>query len=163
MKDTNPVEKDRANKEQQLSRARLHTPFYLFIITIVSIFMAEAIVMLVLSVLPPLSVFSEALIDSTLLVVIVFPVLYFLLLRPLRVLFRNQEKLILELQEALANVRTLRGLLPICAWCKKVRDDKGYWKEVEEYVRDKTDASFTHGMCPDCYVKVVKEIKQPKN
>lgn len=79
----------------------------------------------------------------------------------MRVLFRNQEKLILELQEALANVRTLRGLLPICAWCKKVRDDKGYWKEVEEYVRDNTDASFTHGMCPDCYVNVVKEIKEP--
>lgn len=75
MKDTNPVEKDRADKEQQLSRERFHTPLYLFIITIVSIFMAEAIVMLVLSVLPPLSVFSEAIIDSTLLVVIVFPVL----------------------------------------------------------------------------------------
>jgi hypothetical protein len=157
------MENSRADNERQFAKSRFRTPLYLFIITIVSIFVAEAIVMLVISNLPPLSVFSEALIDSTFLVVIVFPVLYFFLLRPLKVIFRNQEKLIIELQEALANVKTLRGLMPICAWCKKVRDDKGYWKEVEEYVRDHTDADFSHGMCPQCYVKVMKDVKQPKD
>ena len=55
-----------------------------------------------------------------------------------------------ELQEALDGVKQLQGLLPICAWCKKVRDDKDYWHEVEHYVTERTDAQFTHGICPDC-------------
>jgi AmiR/NasT family two-component response regulator len=66
-----------------------------------------------------------------------------------------------ELQEALDNIRTLRGLLPICASCKKIRDDTGYWHEVEVYVRDHTEAQFSHGLCPDCakklYPKYFKE------
>ncbi len=61
-----------------------------------------------------------------------------------------REKLILELQEALANIKTLKGLLPMCAWCKKIRDDQGYWNKVESYIRDHSDVSFTHGICPDC-------------
>jgi len=59
-----------------------------------------------------------------------------------------------QLSEALEKVRTLRGLLPICSSCKKIRDDKGYWSEVEVYVRDHSDARFSHGICPDC----VKEL-----
>ena len=55
-----------------------------------------------------------------------------------------------ELKEALDNVKTLSGLIPICASCKKIRDDAGYWHEVEVYVRDHTDAQFSHGVCPDC-------------
>jgi PleD family two-component response regulator len=55
-----------------------------------------------------------------------------------------------HLQEALANVKTLSGLLPICANCKKIRDDEGYWHIVEAYIRDHSDASFSHGICPDC-------------
>ncbi len=62
----------------------------------------------------------------------------------------EREKLILALQDALANVKTLKGLLPICAWCKKIRDDKGYWTKVETYIREHSDASFTHGICPEC-------------
>jgi hypothetical protein len=54
------------------------------------------------------------------------------------------------LEEALANVRTLSGLLPICASCKKIRNDRGYWSQIEEYVREHSDADFTHGICPDC-------------
>jgi hypothetical protein len=65
-----------------------------------------------------------------------------------------REKLINELQEALANIRTLKGLIPICASCKKVRDDKGYWQQVEVYVRDHSEAEFTHGICPDCFRKL---------
>jgi hypothetical protein len=55
-----------------------------------------------------------------------------------------------ELEEVLAHVKELRGLLPICAWCKRVRDDHDYWHSVEEYISDRTDAQFSHGICPDC-------------
>jgi hypothetical protein len=55
---------------------------------------------------------------------------------------------------ALADVKTLRGLLPICAWCKKVRDDSGYWSRIEEYVSEHTEAEFSHGICPECRTKL---------
>jgi PAS domain S-box-containing protein len=62
----------------------------------------------------------------------------------------EREKLIGELQEALAKVKTLSGLLPICSWCKSVRDDQGYWKEVEVFVTTHSEAQFSHGICPAC-------------
>ena len=55
-----------------------------------------------------------------------------------------------ELQEARAAVKRLRGLLPICASCKKIRDDKGYWNQLEAYIQNNSGAKITHGMCPDC-------------
>jgi hypothetical protein len=55
-----------------------------------------------------------------------------------------------QLEESLAQVKHLRGLLPICAWCKKVRDDEDYWHSVEDYISQRTEAQFTHGICPDC-------------
>jgi AmiR/NasT family two-component response regulator len=55
-----------------------------------------------------------------------------------------------ELQTALARVKRLSGLLPICASCKKIRDDGGYWQQVEVYIRDHADVEFSHGLCPDC-------------
>ncbi len=63
---------------------------------------------------------------------------------------KEREKLIRELQEAMAEVKTLSGLLPICASCKKVRDDKGYWNQIEEYLETQADVSFSHGICPEC-------------
>ena len=62
----------------------------------------------------------------------------------------ERDRLIVELQKALASVKSLSGLLPICASCKKIRDDQGYWSQVERYVQDHSQATFTHGMCPDC-------------
>jgi len=62
----------------------------------------------------------------------------------------ERERMVIELQQALAQVRTLRGLIPICAWCKRIRDDQGYWQQLEAYIRDHSEADFTHGMCPDC-------------
>ncbi len=59
-----------------------------------------------------------------------------------------------QLARALRDVKVLSGLLPICAWCKRVRDDRGYWQQVEAYLRDRTDADFTHGICPDCLARV---------
>lgn len=64
-----------------------------------------------------------------------------------------REKLIRELQEALAKIKTLRGLIPICASCKKIRDDKGYWNHLELYLKEHSDAEFSHSMCPDCLKK----------
>lgn len=63
------------------------------------------------------------------------------------------EKLVAELQNALSEVKTLRGFLPICAHCKNIRDDKGYWSRIELYIRDHSDAEFSHGICPDCAKK----------
>ena len=59
-----------------------------------------------------------------------------------------------RLAEVLENVKTLHGLLPICAWCKRIRDDQGYWSQVEAYVHAHTEADFTHGICPDCFEKL---------
>ncbi|HUO76027.1 MAG TPA: CHASE domain-containing protein [Thermodesulfovibrionales bacterium] len=81
----------------------------------------------------------------------------------------EKELLISELQDALANIKTLKGLIPICAWCKKIRDDKGYWKKVETYIEEHSDASFTAGICPKClhkedpatYEEVFKDEKEP--
>ena len=68
----------------------------------------------------------------------------------LRALMKEKQKLIGELQEALAKVKTLSGLLPICSSCKKIRDDKGYWNQIETYIRERSEADFTHGICPKC-------------
>ncbi|HUA37649.1 MAG TPA: CHASE3 domain-containing protein [Candidatus Sulfopaludibacter sp.] len=70
----------------------------------------------------------------------------------------DREKLIGELQQTLAQVKTLSGLIPICAWCKSVRNDQGYWQTVEQYVRLHSDASFSHSICPDCREKFKDEI-----
>jgi YesN/AraC family two-component response regulator len=69
----------------------------------------------------------------------------------------EQKRLIHELQDALAKIKTLRGLIPICASCKKIRDDKGYWKQVESYISEHSDAEFTHGICPACATKMYSE------
>ena len=71
---------------------------------------------------------------------------------------RQRENMISRLQEALAKVKTLKGLLPICASCKKIRDDKGYWKQLETYLKEHSDASFTHGLCPECLNKLYPEV-----
>ena len=71
------------------------------------------------------------------------------------------EQAIAERDEALAEVRTLRGLIPICAGCKNIRDDKGEWHSVEHYVSQRTDASFSHGMCPVCMKSHYPDIVIP--
>lgn len=63
-----------------------------------------------------------------------------------------------ELREALDRVKTLSGLLPICSSCKKIRDDKGYWTQVEVYIQDRSEAEFTHGMCRECALKLYPDL-----
>jgi PAS domain S-box-containing protein len=70
----------------------------------------------------------------------------------------EREELILELEDALAQVKTLRGLLPICTNCKKIRDDRGYWNQIEVYIRDHSEAEFSHSICPECAKKLYPEF-----
>ena len=70
----------------------------------------------------------------------------------------EREKLILELQEALAEVKTLSGLLPICSHCKKIRDDKGYWTQLESYIHQHSEAVFSHGICQECAQKYYPDL-----
>jgi response regulator RpfG family c-di-GMP phosphodiesterase len=74
-----------------------------------------------------------------------------------------QERLsarVTELQDALANVKTLHGLLPICSYCKRIRGDDQYWQQVEGYIAAHSEAQFSHGICPSCYVEVEKELDE---
>ena len=56
----------------------------------------------------------------------------------------------MELSQAFDQIKTLRGIVPICSGCKKIRDDQGFWQQVEVYVHDHTEAEFSHGLCPEC-------------
>ncbi len=70
----------------------------------------------------------------------------------------ERETLIAELKDALSKVKTLSGFLPICASCKKIRNDEGYWQQIEAYIRENTDASFSHGICPECASKLYPDF-----
>jgi len=72
---------------------------------------------------------------------------------------KERENIILELQDALAEVITLRGIIPICSSCKKVRDDKGYWNQIESYIRDHSEADFSHSICPECAKELYPDFK----
>jgi PAS domain S-box-containing protein len=72
----------------------------------------------------------------------------------------ERERLIAELKEALANIKTLKGLIPICASCKKIRTDEGFWQQVDVYIRDHTEVEFSHGLCPDCLKKLYPGFSQ---
>lgn len=71
----------------------------------------------------------------------------------------DNERLIRELRDALANVKTLKGLLPVCAWCHKVRVDDGYWQRIDAYIAEHSEAELTHCMCPECFERRYSETK----
>ena len=66
----------------------------------------------------------------------------------------EKQKVIVDLQQALSEIKTLRGIIPICASCKKIRDDKGLWNQVEQYIKEHTDSEFSHSICPECAAKI---------
>ena len=74
---------------------------------------------------------------------------------------REREQLIAKLEQALVEIKTLRGILPICASCKKIRDDKGYWNQIETYISHHTEAEFSHGICPECAKILYPNITMP--
>lgn len=79
-----------------------------------------------------------------------------------RKLEEERDELFLDLKDALDNVKTLTGMLPICMNCKKVRDDKGYWEKVDSYIIKHSDATITHGLCPDCAEKLYPDFYKKK-
>jgi hypothetical protein len=89
-------------------------------------------------------------------------VLYFLF-NAFQRIAREREHLILQLHDAVAEVKQLSGLLPICAACKKIRDTKGQWKQIEDYISRHSEAEFSHGLCPDCSEKAFSELSKMKN
>ncbi|HOS97912.1 MAG TPA: PAS domain-containing protein [Deltaproteobacteria bacterium] len=74
----------------------------------------------------------------------------------------EKERLNAELREALNQIKTLSGLIPICAACKKIRDDKGYWNQLENYLEEHSDAVFSHGLCPECFQEYFPEAAKPR-
>lgn len=71
---------------------------------------------------------------------------------------QEREKLIEQLQNAIEEIKTLRGIIPICAHCKKIRDDQGYWQQIEKYITEHSEAKFSHGLCPDCIVTLYPDF-----
>lgn len=77
-------------------------------------------------------------------------------------LHKQLEMTTLELQKATTELKSLSGLLPMCAWCKKIRDDAGYWQQLEGYLQSHTDVEFSHSMCPDCTEKIQADMPDAK-
>lgn len=102
---------------------------------------------------------SQALFVSTICTVTICELLY-RSSRAKRNLLEKNQKLILELQIALTHVKTLKGLLPICSYCNKVKDDEGSWSKIEEYIRDHSEAAFTHSICPTCFERELSIINK---
>ena len=77
---------------------------------------------------------------------------------------RERERLLADLKSAAAEISTLRGLLPICSSCKRIRDDQGYWSQIETYISKHADVRFSHGLCPDCARRLYPEVfdKKPR-
>lgn len=82
-----------------------------------------------------------------------------LLIRSMRYAIQRQ-KMIAQLEKSIKEIKALRGLIPMCAWCRNIRDDKGYWLKVEKYIEEHTDASFTHGICPRCMKKIDPKLHE---
>ena len=76
---------------------------------------------------------------------------------------KERERLLAQYQEALAKVKLLSGLLPICSHCKKIRDDQGYWQQIETYMRDHTEAEFSHSICPECAKKLYPNLARKRS
>ena len=139
-------------------------PIHLLLGVVVTIFVSEFFVMLVLEQIEPMPHFQEELIDSVLLSLLVFPALFFLFFRPLtsQITKRQQaedekDALIIDLKKALDEVKTLQGIIPICAYCNKIRDEEGLWSKLEAYIHSHSNAEFSHGVCPECYKKQMEE------
>ena len=71
---------------------------------------------------------------------------------------KQREKIIKDLKKALSEVKRLSGLLPICSHCKKIRDDRGYWNQIEAYIRDHSEAEFSHSICTECAKKLYPDL-----
>ena len=130
---------------------------FLLVLVLLVMALGEYGVMVVLGSVAPSLVHRDALIDAVAIALLMFPVLLVLVVRPLRRQIAKRKETesslretIAALEKAAAQVRYLRGLLPICAACKRIRDANGHWIPLEQYITTNSEASFTHGMCTDC-------------
>jgi hypothetical protein len=141
--------------------------FSLIIIILATIF-SEAIGMLILHhTRTPYN--NLVLLDSLLLVIFLIPVIFLFVYRPISLdmkkLFEineEKDKIIKKLNLALDEIKKLEGVIPICASCKNIRDDLGYWTQVEQYISEHSDAKFSHGICPKCVKKLYPELYKEK-
>ncbi len=99
--------------------------------------------------------FVAVVLDALILPLLLTPALYFFAYRPL--LKTNH-----ELDRALHEIKTLKGIIPICAYCKKIRDDEEIWRQIEDYLMQNSEARFTHGMCPECFEQQINEVRMIK-
>jgi DNA-binding NtrC family response regulator len=76
---------------------------------------------------------------------------------------KERKELLQQLKDALAKVKIMSGLLPICASCKKIRDDKGYWNQIEKYIQERSDVDFSHSICPECAKKLYPDFYTDRN
>ncbi len=127
----------------------------ILLLILLSIFVIEALLMLVFHVIGLKCSPAIILFDALFLVVFLIPFLYFLVYKPL--VDSNR-----ELQAALNEIKTLKGVIPICGYCKKIRDDKEVWHQLEDYLIENSEAVFSHGICPDCYEEQIAEVKKMK-
>ncbi len=151
--------------EHTSSKNRFASPVFLLIITLISIFISEILVMLFIAKLPAMSHYYEAVLDGIILTVILYPSLFFFVFKPiktnleLRIKAESElNKTIEELKKSLDEIKVLHGILPFCAACKKIRNDKGYWDKIENYLLEHSEIQFNHGMCPECRKKYYKEF-----
>jgi hypothetical protein len=150
-----------------LPDSSIRRPSYLLATIIIAIFFAEAVIMVMLNLLPPLEVEQDVLLDAISLIIILSPILYYFAFKPLQkeILVREKaekelKKIVEELNKALEEVKTLQGIIPICSSCKNIRNDQGFWEKVESYIGGHTDAKFSHGVCPDCAKKLYPELNE---
>jgi len=140
-------------------------PGILLLVAAGVIFMMEALVMFLLLLLPVLDPITAALIDAAMLTVVIFPILYLLVFRPMQEQINRRksaemekDRVIEHLEEALAEVKTLQDIIPMCASCKKIRDDQGFWMQVDEYLSSHADILISHGLCADCAKELYSDL-----
>ena len=148
------------------------SPLKVFWIIIVSVLVAETFLMSFLYItgmdeMSSTTLSYFVLLDGVLLCLILTPLLLRLVYMPMRDNVKNLEETRLELREtihelavALTEVKQLRGIIPICASCKKIRDDGGLWQQVEAYIEKHSEADFSHSMCPDCAKSFYEELEK---
>lgn len=142
-----------------------NNPLFLILTTAGTIFAAEALIMLVLGYLTFFTPLQYAIFDAVFLTLLISPVLYFVIFKPLnRQIAKRQQAesekdgLIIKLQKSLAEVKELRGIIPICSKCKKIRDDQGFWQQVDVYLSKNSDFLVSHGICFECTRKLYPDL-----
>jgi K+-sensing histidine kinase KdpD len=83
-----------------------------------------------------------------------------LLISKIKAILETEKKISADLQNSLDHIKQLKGMLPICASCKKIRNDKGYWEQIEHYISERSETEFSHGLCPDCAVRLYPELME---